>query len=107
MGMVRRFDVWAVALDPTIGSELRKTRPCIIVSPDETNRHLNTVVIVPLTTAEHPYLFRFDATFQGRRAQCAIDQVRVIDKNRMLSKVGVFDEQLGQQLMVLLRAYFT
>jgi mRNA interferase MazF len=78
-----------------------------VVSPDETNRHLNTVVVVPLTTAEHPYAFRLDTTFLGRRAQCAVDQVRVIDKTRLLTRTGALDEQLGQQLMALVRTYFT
>ena len=105
--MVKRFDVWMVPLDPTMGSELRKTRPCAIISPDETNRHLNTVVVVPLTTAEHSYAFRLDVIFLGRKAQCAIDQVRVIDKNRLLTRLSSLDEGAGQQLLQLVRAYFT
>jgi mRNA interferase MazF len=94
-------------LDPSVGSELRKTRPCIVVSPDETNRHLNTIVVVPLTTAEHSYAFRLDLTFLGRRAQAAVDQVRVLDKNRLLTRIGSLDQETGQQLLSSMRVYFT
>lgn len=107
MDLVKRFDVWVTPLDPTIGSELRKTRPCIVVSPDATNRHLNTVVIVPLTSAEHSYAFRPNFSFLERQAQAAIDQVRVIDKSRLVNKIGQLDEATGHEVLKLLRAYFT
>jgi mRNA interferase MazF len=107
MELVTRFEVWLIPLDPTVGSELRKTRPCIVVSPDETNRHLNTVVVVPLSTAEHSYAFRLDLTFLGRKAQAAIDQVRVLDKNRLLKRLGNLDENTGQKLLLGLRTYFS
>src|SRR5262245_61517098 len=105
--LVKRFDVWLTPLDPTVGSELRKTRPCIVVSPDETNRHLHTVVVVPLTTAEHAYAFRLDLPFAGRQAQAAIDQVRVIDRGRLLTCLGSVDDEVGEQLLVSLRTFFT
>ena len=107
MELVKRFDIWLTPLDPTIGSELRKTRPCIVVSPDETNRHLNTVVVVPLTSAEHSYVFRPNFSFLDRQAQAATDQVRVIDKSRLLSKIGELDQTTRQEILKLLRAYFT
>jgi mRNA interferase MazF len=107
MEVVKRFDVWLMSLDPSVGSELRKTRPCIVVSPDETNRHLNTIVVVPLTTAEHSYAFRLNLTFLGRSAQAAVDQVRVLDKGRLIKRVGALDLEIGQQLLHGLRVYFT
>src|SRR5690242_6668517 len=105
--MVNRFDVWLTPLDPSLGSELRKTRPCVVVSPDATNKHLNTVVVVPLTTAQHSYAFRLDFDFLDHHAQAAIDQVRVIDRSRLISKVGELDQPVGQQLLSALRRFFT
>src|SRR5439155_1208092 len=77
-----------VSLDPTVGSEMRKTRPCLIVSPDEINRHLRTVIVAPMTTTERPYPTRVSVTFQGRRGQVAMDQLRAIDRDRMVRKLG-------------------
>ena len=107
MEVVKRFEVWLAPLDPTVGSELRKTRPCVVVSPNETNRHLNTVVVVPLTTAEHSYAFRLDLVFLDREAQAAVDQMRVLDKNRLLTRAGSLEEDTGQQLLTSIRVYFT
>ena len=107
MELVKRFDVWLTPLDPTVGSELRKTRPCVVVSPDATNRHLNTVVIVPLTSDEHSYAFRPNFIFLGHKAQAATDQVRVIDKSRLLNKLGQIDRTAGQEVLKLLRIFFT
>jgi mRNA interferase MazF len=107
MDVVKRFEVWLVPLDPSVGSELRKTWPFIVVSPDETNRHLNTIIVVPLTTAEHSYAFRLDLEFLDRKAQAAVDQVRVLDKNRLIKLVGQLDEIAGQKLLASIRVYFT
>jgi mRNA interferase MazF len=107
MEVVKRFEVWLAPLDPSVGLELRKTRPCVVVSPDEINRHLNTIVVVPLTTAEHSYAFRLDLEFLDRKAQAAVDQVRVLDKNRLLKHVGNLDDSTGQQLLASMRIYFT
>lgn len=107
MEVVKRYDVWLTSLDPSVGSELRKARPCVVVSPDETNRHLNTIVVVPLTTVEHSYAFRFNFTLLDRNAQAAVDQVRVLDKSRLLKHVGVLDLETGQKLLNSLRVYFT
>src|SRR4051794_40838823 len=72
----RLDEVWLISLDPTQGSEIQKTRPCLVVSPDEINRHLRTVVIAPLTTSERPYPTRVTVTFQSKRGQVALDQIR-------------------------------
>jgi mRNA interferase MazF len=77
-------EVWLVTLDPTQGSEIRKTRPCLVVSPDEMNRHLRTIIIAPMTTTERPYPTRVSLTFQGKRGQVAIDQLRAADGRRLV-----------------------
>ncbi len=84
---MKRFDVWLVNLDPTIGSEVRKTRPAIIVSPDELNSHLRTVIVVPLTQGRS-YSFRISTQVQGKKGVAAIDQIRTIDKQRLVKRVS-------------------
>ncbi len=84
----RSGEVWLVSLDPAQGSEIRKTRPCLVISPDETNRYLRTVIIAPMTTVECPYPTRVALTFQGKRGQAALDQLRAVDRQRLLRKLG-------------------
>ena len=81
-------EVWLVSLDPTQGSKIRKTRPCLVVSPNEVNRNLRTVIIAPLTTAERPYPTRVAVTFRGKRGQVALDQLRAVDRQRLVRKLG-------------------
>ena len=83
-----RGEVWLVALGPTQGSEIRKTRPCLVVSPDEMNNYLATVVVAPLTTTVRPYPSRVGLRFKGKRGQAALDQIRTVDKSRLLKKLG-------------------
>ena len=84
----RQDEVWLVALDPTAGAEIRKTRPCLIVSPNEINQHLRTAIIAPMTTTERPYPTRVAVTFQGKRGQVALDQLRAVDRQRLVRKLG-------------------
>jgi mRNA interferase MazF len=93
--VVKRFDVFLVNLDPTVGSEIQKTRPCIIVSPDEMNRHIATVIIAPMTTKGKTYPTRIVYQFQGKDGQIVLDQIRTIDKTRLVKKLGQIsqDEQ--------------
>jgi len=84
----KRDEVWLVSLDPTQGSEIQKTRPCVVVSPDEANNYLRTVIIAPMTTVERPYPTRVGITFQGRRGQVALDQIRAVDRERLIRKLG-------------------
>lgn len=84
----RRDEVWLVRLDPTQGSEIRKTRPCLIVSPDEMNRYLRTVIVAPMTTTTRPYPTRVAVRFQGKSGQVALDQMRVIDDQRLVRRLG-------------------
>jgi mRNA interferase MazF len=84
----RRDEVWLVSLDPTQGSEIQKTRPCLVVSPNEANEYLRTVIIAPMTTTERPYPTRIGITFQSRRGQVALDQIRAVDRQRLVRKLG-------------------
>ena len=87
----RRGDVWLVNLDPTMGSEIAKSRPALVVSPDELNAHLRTIIVVPLTSTIRPYPFRVDVRFARRRGSLAIDQVRTLDRARLTRRVGAVD----------------
>lgn len=89
MGMVvKRFDVYLVTLDPTLGSEIRKTRPCLVVSPDQMNRHINTVIVAPMTTQGRVYPTRVPCQFQGKNGQIVLDQLRTVDKVRLGKLLG-------------------
>ncbi len=88
---VSRFDVFLVNLDPTVGSEIRKSRPCVVVSPDEMNRHVRTVVVAPLTTSSRPYPSRVPVRFAGKDGQVVIDQLRTVDKARLAARLGALD----------------
>ena len=85
---VRRGDVFLVALDPTLGKEIRKSRPCVVVSPDELNRHLRTVIVAPMTTGGHPYPFRVSCRFQKKDGFVVLDQIRTVDVHRLVRKLG-------------------
>ncbi|NJK57828.1 MAG: type II toxin-antitoxin system PemK/MazF family toxin [Pleurocapsa sp. SU_5_0] len=96
MGLVvKRFDVFLVNLDPTLGSEIQKTRPCVVISPDEMNRNIATVIIAPMTTKGKAYPTRVVCQFQGKDGQIVLDQIRTIDKIRLVKKLGQIsqDEQ--------------
>ena len=103
---VRRFDVFLVNLDPTVGSEIRKSRPCVIVSPDEMNRYIRTVVVAPLTTASRPYPSRVEVRFAGKDGQVVIDQLRTIDKGRLAARLGVLDADEAASVLEVLKKLF-
>ena len=97
-----RGDVMLVDLDPTRGGEIRKTRPCVVVSPDELNAHLGTVVVAPLTTGSHSYPFRVPCRFGGKAGHVVIDQIRTIDRERFVRRLGKLSPAtLGHVLTVL------
>lgn len=99
---VRRGDVFLVSLDPTRGGEIQKTRPCVIVSPDELNASLRTFIIAPLTTGGHPYPFRVPCRFEGRAGFVVIDQIRTVDRERLVRRLGeVSSSTLGRILAIL------
>jgi mRNA interferase MazF len=87
-GPPRRDEVWLVSLDPTQGVEIQKTRPCLVVSPDEMNQHLRTIIIAPMTTVVRAYPTRVPIRFQGKHGQVALDQLRAVDRQRLLRKLG-------------------
>lgn len=93
--VVKRFDVFLVNLDPTIGSEIQKTRPCVVISPDEMNRYVATVIIAPMTPKGKTYPTRIACRFQGKNGQIVLDQIRTIDKTRLVKKLSQIsqDEQ--------------
>ncbi|QDK82446.1 type II toxin-antitoxin system PemK/MazF family toxin [Spirosoma sp. KCTC 42546] len=105
--VISRFEVWLVSLDPTRGSEIAKTRPCVVISPDSVNKYLNTVIIAPLTSAHKPYPTRVDCQFDGRVGQIALDQERSVDKSRLVKKLGRLDEAANQQICATLVEMFT
>jgi len=106
---VARFEVYLVALDPTLGSEIQKTRPCVVVSPDEINRHLQTVIVAPMTTKGRSYPTRVPCTFQGTEGQVALDQIRTVDKVRLVKKLGSLEgETEGEgEVLSILQEMFT
>ena len=103
---VRRFDVFLVNLDPTVGSEIRTSRPCVIVSPDEMNRYIRTVVVAPLTTASRPYPSRVEVRFAGKDGQVVIDQLRTIVKGRLAARLGVLDADEAASVLEVLKKLF-
>ncbi len=103
---VLRFSVFLVNLDPTLGSEMKKTRPCVVVSPDEMNRHLSTVIIAPLTSSLRGYATRVGCVFDNRSGEIALDQVRAVDKFRLVKMMGKIQESESQQVLSVLQIMF-
>lgn len=103
---VRRFDVFLVNLDPTVGSEIRKSRPCLIVSPDEMNAHVRTVVIAPLTSPAKSYPTRVPVTFQGKPGRVVVDQVRTVDKARLVNRLDRLTEAEAAAVLEVIREFF-
>ncbi len=104
--VVCRFDVYLINLDPTIGSEIRKTRPCVVVSPDEMNRHIRTIIVAPMTTAGKTYPTRVHCTFGGKEGQIVLDQIRTIDKARLIKKLGSIDPETQLEVVRVLQEMF-
>ncbi|MDP6490243.1 MAG: type II toxin-antitoxin system PemK/MazF family toxin [Kiritimatiellia bacterium] len=108
MGMVtNRFDVFLISLDPTRGSEIRKTRPCLIISPNEMNDHIRTVIVAPMTTKGRPYPSRVSCTFQGKRGQVVLDQIRTVDKTRLVRRLGTISSGVQGKVLDALQEMFT
>jgi mRNA interferase MazF len=104
--VARRFDVFLVTLDPTLGHEIKKTRPCVVVSPDEMNTHLSTAIIAPMTTKGRDYPTRVACTFQGKTGKVVLDQIRTVDKARLVRKLGVLPGGAGKRALAVLREMF-
>lgn len=104
--VVNRFDVYLINLDPTVGSEIQKTRPCLIISPDEMNRHIRTVIVAPMTTAGKKYPTRVRCQFEKKKGQIVLDQIRTIDKKRLIKKLGTIDPEIQIEVISVLQRLF-
>ena len=110
MGVTRlpsRGEVFLVEINPTRGSEIQKTRPCIVVSPDELNHHLRTVIVAPMTTGGHAYPFRVDTRFGGKAGRIALDQLRTVDRERLRKRLGVIPAASLRATLDILQEMFT
>lgn len=103
---MNRGDVHLVRLDPTRGSELHKTRPCVIVSPDELNAHLRTVIVAPLTTGGRGYPWRIPCRFQGRSGYIVLDQLRTVDRERLIQRLGALPSRTVADVLGALQEMF-
>jgi mRNA interferase MazF len=103
---VRAYEVYLVDLDLTRRSEIQKTRPCVIVSPDEMNRHIRTVIIAPMTTTRRDYPSRVNLTFQRKQGQVVLDQIRTVDKARLVRQLGVLPEARAREIAGILQEMF-
>ena len=104
--VVARFEVYLVNLDPVVGSEIKKTRPCLIISPDEMNAHIATVIVAPMTTKGQPYPTRVSCRFRGKQAQAVLDQIRTVDKSRLVKRLGAIDEATQSAVLSVLGEMF-
>ncbi|MDH3357391.1 MAG: type II toxin-antitoxin system PemK/MazF family toxin [Desulfobacteraceae bacterium] len=94
-------------LDPAVGSEIQKTRPCLIVSPNEMNKHIRTVIVAPMTTAGKEYPTRVSCTFKKKKGQIVLDQIRTIDKKRLVKKLGTIDPETQLKVITILQRLFS
>ena len=106
-GDVRRGDIFLISLDPTRGAEIRKTRPCVIISPNELNANLSTFIIAPLTTGGHPYPFRVGCKFQSRAGHIVLDQIRTVDRERLVRRLGRLSSSALERALAILQEMFS
>lgn len=104
--MVKRGEVWLAVLDPTVGSEIRKRRPCLVISPPELHDHLRTVIVAPMTTGSRPAPFRIPVRFQGKEGHIVVEQLRTLDKTRLVRRLGEVDPETLSATLGVLREIF-
>ena len=104
--VVKRFDVYLINLDPTIGRQIKKTRPCLVVSPNEMNEHIATVIVAPMTTQGRSYPTRVPCRFQGKDGQVVLDQIRTVDKVRLVKRLGQINTATQKAVLLLLAEMF-
>jgi mRNA interferase MazF len=104
--VIDRFDVYLVNLDPTVGQEIKKMRPCLVISPDEMNHHIRTVIVAPMTTKGRAYPTRVPCKFKGKSGQVVLDQLRTVDSARLTSKLGRISERTGSEVLSVLQEMF-
>ena len=103
---VRRGQVYLVGLDPTRGQEIKKTRPCVVVSPDELNAHMQTYIVAPLTTGSHAYPFRVACKFLRKSGHVVLDQIRTVDRARLVKRLGNISPQALEKSLAILKEMF-
>jgi mRNA interferase MazF len=104
--VVKRFDVYIVDLDPTVGSEIRKSRPCLVVSPDEMNRNIRTVIVAPMTSKSKDFPARISCIFKKKHGHIVLDQIRTIDKTRLSKRLGTIDSKSQLEVVSVLQRMF-
>jgi mRNA interferase MazF len=105
--VVRRGEIWLVNLDPTVGSEIRKSRPCVVISPAQMHDHLRTVIVAPMTTGSHPAPFRISITHAGKQGLILLDQIRTVDKIRLVSHFGKIQPRTLKSLLDTMQEMFS
>jgi len=104
---IKRFQVYLVNLDPTIGHEIKKTRPCLVISPDEMNRNISTIIIAPMTTKGRQYPTRVNCVFQKKSGQIVLDQIRTVDKRRLVKELGTISATAQKNVLKILQQMFS
>lgn len=104
--VIRRFQVFLVNFDPTIGTEIKKTRPCAVISPDEMNRHLQTIIIAPMTSRRRTYPSRVVCRFQGKAGEIVLDQIRTVDRQRLVKRIGKLSQRTSTEVLDVLQEMF-
>ncbi|WKZ68282.1 MAG: type II toxin-antitoxin system PemK/MazF family toxin [Melioribacteraceae bacterium] len=105
--MVSRFEIYYINLDPTIGYEIKKTRPCVVISPDEMNHNIRTIIIAPLTKILRNYPTRIPCKVEGKQGQIVLDQIRTIDKTRLIKKIGTLTNTTQKKVLNVLKEMFS
>ena len=105
--VIRRFEVYLINLDPTIGKEIKKTRPCLIISPDDMNKYISTIIIAPMTTKGRNYPTRIPCQFDGKDGQIVLDQIRTVDKIRIIRKLGKINTSTQKEILTALTELFS
>jgi mRNA interferase MazF len=103
---IKRFQVYLINLDPTTGHEIKKTRPCLVISPNEMNRHIGTVIVAPMTTKGRNYPTRVQCSFQDKKGQVVLDQIRTVDKKRLVQKLGTINSKAKNSVLNILQELF-
>ena len=101
--VIRQYEVYLISLDPTIGHEIKKVRPCVIISPDEMNKNISTIIITPMTTQSHLYPTRIPLKFTGKEAWIVLDQLRTVDRKRLIKKLGKIDQKTINQVKAIIK----
>ena len=101
--VIKQYEVYLISLDPAIGHEIKKARPCVIISPDEMNKNISTVIIAPMTTQSHFYPTRIPFKFSGKDAWIVLDQLRIVDKKRLIRKLGKIEQVIVKRIKSIIK----